>query len=100
MMKRSATRSPWEVDEFASSSSKGLVEIEAVFEVDSVSNSVSLKGGVDSVSNSVSHAKAEAVEAPSSPHMSTSDFEPVDSRSRSEVKEVEASPASLSGALQ
>ena len=87
MMKRSATRSPLEVDEVGSNSSKGLVEIEAVFEV-------------DSVSNSVSHAKAEAVEALSSPHVSTSEFGPVDSASRSEVKEVEASPPSLSGAFQ
>jgi len=97
MMKRSATRSPWEVDEFASSSSKGLVEIEAVFEVDSVSNSVSLKGGVDSVSNSVSHAKAEAVEAPSPSHVATSEFGLVGSPSRSEVDKISrgASPASL-----
>ena len=86
-MKRSSTRSPWEVDEIGSSCSKGLIEIEAVFEG-------------DSFSNSVSHAKAEAVEAPSSPHVSTSEFGPVDSPSRSEVKEVEASPPSLSGAVQ
>ena len=65
MKKRSYTRSPWEVDEVGSSSSKGLVEIDAVFEVDYVSNSVSPMVGVDCVSNSVSPAEAEGAEAPS-----------------------------------
>ena len=97
-MKRSATRSPWEVEEFASSSGNGVGEIEA----DRGSHSVSLKGEVDSVSNSVSHAKAEAVEAPSSPHVSTSEFGPVGSPSRSGMDPLfrGASPASMSGALQ
>ena len=96
-MKRSATRSPWEVEEFASSSGNGVGEIEA----DSGSHSVSLKGEVDSVSNFVSHAKAEAADAPSPSHMATSNFGPVDSPSGSEVDPVcrGASPASLSGTL-
>ncbi len=97
-MKRSATRSPWEVEEFASSSGNGVGEIEA----DRGSNSVSLKGDVDSVSNSVSHAKAEAVEAPSPSHVATSEFWSVGSPSRSELDKIcrGASPASLIGALQ
>ena len=65
MKKRSDTRSPWEVDEFGSSSGKGVGEIEAVLEVDSVSNSVLPMVGVDCVSNSVSPAEAEGAEAPS-----------------------------------
>ncbi len=57
---------------------------------------------VDPISRSVSHAEAEAAEAPSPSHLATSDFEPFDSASRSEVDTVcrDASPASLSGALQ
>ncbi len=100
-MKRSATRSPWEVEEFVSCSGKGLVEIDVVFEADSVSNSVSPMVEVDSVSHSVSHVEAEAAEAPSPSHVATSDVEPVGSPSRSEVDKVcrSASPASLSGTL-
>ena len=92
MMTRSATRSPWEVDEFASCSSNGLVEIEAVFELDSVSNSGSLMVEVDSVSNSVSPALAEAAEA-----ATRSDVEQVESRSSLEVEPISrgALPASL-----
>ena len=110
-MKRSATRSPWEVEEFASSSGNGVGEIEAdrgshtvslKGGVDSVSKSVSLNGEVDSVSKSVLHAKAEAVEAPSPSHVATSEFGSVGSPSRSELDKIcrGASPASLSGALQ
>ena len=54
MMKRIATRSPLEVEEFDTSSGKGMVEIEAVFEV-------------DPRSRSVSPAEVEAAEAPSLP---------------------------------
>ena len=94
MMKRSGARSPLEVEEFGSSSGNGVGEI--------VADSVSLKGEVDAVSNSVSHAKAEAVEAPSPSHVATSEFGSVGSPSRSELDKVcrGASPASLSGALQ
>ena len=84
MRKRIATRSPLE---FASSSGKGVGEIEAVVEV-------------EPVSRSVSHAEAVAAEASSLSHVATSDFEPFDSPSRSEVQVADASPASLSGALQ
>ena len=82
MMMRIATRSPWEVEEFASSSGKGVVKSESVVEVEPVSRSLSY---------------AEAAEAPSPSHVATSDFEPVDSPSRSEVDPVcrRASPASL-----
>ena len=92
MKKRSDTRSPLEVDEFGSSSGKGVGEIEAVFELDSFSNSVLPMVGVDGVFNSFSPAEAEAAEAPS-----RSDFEQVDSTSRSEVELISrgASPASL-----
>ncbi len=95
-MTRSATRSPLEVEEFGSSSCRGLVEIEAVFEVDSVSNFVSLMVEVDSVSNSVSPAEAQAAEAPS-----RSDFDQVDSRSRLEVEPITrgAFPPELRAAL-
>ena len=97
MKKRSGTRSPLEVDELGSSSSKGLVEIEAVLEVDSVTNSVLPMVEVECVSSSVSHAEAEAAEAPSPSHVATSDFELVNSPSRSEVDPVcrGASPTSL-----
>ena len=85
MMKRSETTSPMEVEEFGSSSRKGVGLIE-----------------VDRVSHSVSYAEAEAAEAPSPSHVATSDFEPVDSPSRSEVDPLcrGASPASLRVALQ
>ena len=84
MIKRSFTPAPWEVEEFASSSGKGVVKSEAVVEV-------------QPVSRSISHAEAEAAEAPSLSHVATSDFEPVDSPSRSELDLVSrgASPASL-----
>ena len=110
MKKRSDTRSSLEVDEFGSSSSKGLVELEAVFEVDSASNSVSLMVEVDSASNSVSlmveldsvtssvsTVEAQAAKAPSPSHVVNSDVEEVESRSRLEVKPISrgASPASL-----
>jgi len=83
MMKRSVARSPSEVEEFGSSSGKGIGEIEA-----------------DRGSQSVSHA--QAADAPSPSHVATSNFGPVDSPSGSEVDPVcrGASPASLSGALQ
>ena len=98
MMTRSATHSPLELEEFGSSSSKGLVEIDAVFEVDSVSNSVSPMVEVDSVSHSVSPAEVEAAEAPSPSHVATSGFEPVDSRSRLTICRGACTPA-LRGAL-
>ena len=79
MKKRSDTRSPWEVDEFGSSSGKGVGEIEAVLEVDSVSNSVLPIVEVDCVSSSLSPAEAEAAEAPSPSHEATSDVEPIES---------------------
>ena len=84
MKKRSDTRSPWEVEEVSSSSGKGVGEREAVVEV-------------NPVSGFVSHEKAEAAEAASPSHVATSDVEPVDSPSRSEVDPVcrGASPASL-----
>ncbi len=97
MKKRSDTRSPLEVDEFGSSSGKGVGEIEAVLEVDSVSNSVLPMVEVDCVSSSVSPAEAEAAEAPSPSHVVTSGVEQVESRSRLEVEPISrgASPASL-----
>ena len=97
MKKRSATRSPLEVDEFCSSSGKGVGEIEAVLEVDSVSNSVLHIVEVDCVSSSISPAEAEAAEAPSPSHVVTSGVEQVKSRSRLEVDPVCrcASPTSL-----
>ncbi len=72
----------------ASSSGKGVVKSEAVVEV-------------EPVSRSISHAEAEAAGAPSPSHVATSDFEPVDSPSRSEVDPISrgASPAELSAAL-
>ena len=84
MIKRIATRSPLEVEEFGSCSSKGVGEIE-----------------VDRVSHSVSYAEAEAAEAPSPSHVATSDFEPVDPPSRSEVDPLcrGACPPALRGAL-
>ena len=90
MMKRRATRSPWKVEEFASTSGSGIVEIDAVFEV-------------EPGSRSVSSAEAEATEAPSPPlvdvstFITRSDVEQVDSRSRLEVEPISrgASPASL-----
>ena len=88
MMKRSGTRSPWEVDEFGSSSGKGVGKSEAVVEVDSVSNSILPMVEVDCVSSSVSPALAEAAEAPSPMHVATSDVEPVVSPSRSEVETI------------
>ena len=83
MKKRSATCGNVEVQEFGSSSGKGVGEIESVVEVDPVSHS-------------------EAAEAPSPSHVATSDVEPVDSPSRSEVDPVclEASPPTLRGALR
>ena len=86
MMKRSPTSAPeW----FSSTSGSVLVKSEAVV-------------GVEPVSRSISHAEAEAAEVPSPSHVATSDFEPVDSPSRSEVDTVcrGASGASLSGAFQ
>ena len=67
-----------------SSSGKGVGEIEAVVEV-------------EPVSRSVSHAEEEAAEAPSPSDVAASDFEPVDSPSRSVVDPLcrGASPASL-----
>ena len=96
MRTRSITRSPLEVEEVGSSSSKGLVEIEAVFEVNSISNSVLPMVEVDCVSGSISQAEAEAAEAPS-----RSDVEQVDSRSRLEVEPISRStcPPALRGAL-
>ena len=75
-MKRNATRAPWEVEEFDSTSGSGMVEIDVVVELDPVSVSVS---------------PAEAVEAPSPPSVFASDVEQVNSGSRSEVEEVGAS---------
>ena len=82
MMKRSAMRSPWEVEEFGSSSGKGVGEIESVAEV-----------------QRVSHAEATAAPAPS--HVASSDVEQVDKPSRSEVDPVcrGASPAELRATL-
>ena len=82
MIKRSATPAPWKVEEFASSSGKGVVKSEAVVEV-------------EPVSRSISHAAAS--EAPSPSHVATSEFEPVDLRSRLELDPISsgASPASL-----
>ena len=84
MIKRSATPAPWKVEEFGCPSGSVLVKSEAVVEV-------------KSVSRSISQAEAEATDAPSPSHVTTSDFEPVDSPSRSEVDPVcrSASPASL-----
>ena len=79
IMKRSATPAP---EGFSSTSGSVLVKSEAVLEV-------------QPISLSVSQAEAEAAEAPSPSHVATSDFESVDSSSRSEVQEVDASPASL-----
>ena len=73
MKKRSDTRSPLVVEEVGSSSGKEVGEVE-----------------VDSVSGSVSHAEAEAAEAPSPSHVATSDFELVDSPSRSYVDQVDS----------
>ena len=97
MKKGSDTRSPLEVDELDSSSGKGVGEIEAVLEVDSVFNSVLPMVGVECVSSSVSPAEAEAAEAPS-----RLDVEQVDSTSRSEVDPIsgDASPPELRAALQ
>ena len=75
MMIRSATHSPWELEEVGSSSGKGVGEIEAVVEVNPVSRSV---------------AHAEAAAAPSPSHVTTSDFELVDSPSRSYVDQVDS----------
>ena len=61
MMKRSGTRSPMEVEEFGSTSASGMLESEAVVEV-------------NPVSRSVSPAVAEAAEAPSSPLVDVSSF--------------------------
>ncbi len=96
MKKRSDSRSPLEVEEVGSSSNKGLVEIESVVEVDSVSNAVSLMIEVDSVSSSISQLEAQAAEAPS-----RLDFEQFDSRSRLEVKSISrgASLSELRAAL-
>ena len=75
MKKRSATRSPLEVEEVGSSSGKAVGEIE-----------------VDPVSHSVSQAEAEAAEASSPPPVFTFgvrwEVEQVDSRSRLEVDPV------------
>ena len=65
------------MDEFGSSSGKGVGEIEAVLEVDSVSNSVLPMVEVDCVSKFVLPAISEAAEAPSRSHV-----EQVESRSR------------------
>ena len=84
MMKRSPTSAPeW----FTSTSGSVLLNSEDVV-------------GVEPVSCSISHAEAKAAEAPTPSHEATSDFDPVDSPSRSEVQVVDASSASLSGALQ
>jgi len=88
MTKRNATRSPWEVEEFASSSGKGVGEIEDVVEV-------------DRVSHSVSHAEAADAPSPALGDVSTfgalSDVEQVDSRYDLELDPISrgASPASL-----
>ncbi len=85
MMKRSGTPAPWKVGEFGCTSGSVLVKSEAVVEV-------------EPVSRSVSHAEEEAAEAPSPSDVATSDFEPVQSPSRSVVEPLcrGASPASLS----
>ena len=74
MIKRSATRSSLELEEFCSTSGNGMVE-------------------VNPVSRSISHAEeeAEAAADPTPSHGATSDAEQVDSPSRSEVEDVEES---------
>ena len=88
MMKRNEQGDTASREEFASSSGKGLVEIESVVEV-------------DTVSPSVSHAEPEAGEAPSPSSVPTSDFERVVSPSRSEVDPISrgASSSTLRAAL-
>ncbi len=75
MMKRSATPAPWEVEEFDSTSGTGLVETDAV-------------GEVNPVFRSTSPAEPEEAPTPSPSHVSTSDFEQVESPSRLEVEPV------------
>ncbi len=67
------------MEEVGSISGSGRVESEAAVEV-------------NPVSHSVSHAEGKASPGPS--HVATSDVEPVDSPSRSEVEEVAASSSS------
>ena len=85
--KRSATPAP---EEFNSTSGSVLVKSDAVVEVQPDSRSISH-------AEAEAEAEAEAAEAPSPSHEATSDFEQVDSPSRSEVDPfcLGESPASL-----
>ena len=80
------------MEELGSSSDNGVGGIEAVHDVNSVSNSVFPKVEFDSVFKSVLPAVAEAAEVPF-----RSDVEQVESRSRLEVDPIchGASPTSL-----
>ncbi len=91
MMKRNewdGLAAPWEVEEFGSTSNIGMVESDALVEV-------------DLVSPSVSHAEPEAGEASSPTSVPTLNFERVVSPSRSEVDPISrgASSSTLRAAL-